>query len=135
MILRTTSVVDLWKSLFHILVQIFDLFWAIKTMSICIYDYYTWEVFATMILFVLLQNIPGVLEFFALVIEWEKIRRNRQIANNSFIELTQLTQNFLNLVIHWLELANFIITWLRISTEKRILFKPHLILRFLRGFR
>ena len=88
-----------------------------------------------MIPFVLLQIIPGILDFFALVLRWLRILKNRRDANQNFIDIAHLLANFLNMTMLWFNLIMSILRWMRIRRQKRYLLKPHLLIALLGGYR
>ena len=89
-----------------------------------------------MIPIVLFQNLPGVLNLFALILRWIRILRNRRIANERFVEFVQIMMNFFRIVMHWLNLMVLVMRWMNLIQKKnRRLFKPHLLIRLLGGYR
>ena len=88
-----------------------------------------------MIPIVLIQNLPGVLQFFALVLRWLRILRNKHEANQQFLEFVQIMFNFFRLIMDWLNLVTLVLRWIQITEQKRRLFKPHLLIRLLGGYR
>ena len=88
-----------------------------------------------MIPLVLIQNIPGVLQFFTLVVRWLQILRNKRISNEVFIDLNQFMGTFLQLTMLWLNLIMLIRRWIHIRRRKRYLLKPHLLIPLLGGYR
>ena len=90
-----------------------------------------------MIPIVLFRNYPEILQFFILIIRWLNILRNRRRGRiNQFQQILQLMHSFLQLAFQWLNILLLISRWLQISQrKKRRLFKPHLLLHVLGGFR
>ena len=88
-----------------------------------------------MIPIVLFQNAPGILQFFQLVVTWLRILRNKRIANEEFMQFMQIMFNFFRMIMIWLDLVLILLRWLDYNRKKNRLFKPHLLIRLLGGYR
>ena len=84
----------------------------------------------------LFQNFPNILNLFVLILRWRQIVHQRKILNQNFFDIIQLITLFLNLAQNWLNLLILLRRWRKIRQRKmRRLFKPHLLLPFLPGYR
>ena len=86
-----------------------------------------------MIPFVLLKNNNEILDFISIHIRWIKIKRCRR--NKNFQEVIHIMTGFLNMMIQLMQLTNLIMRLIHIRKKKKKLFKPHLLLQFLGGYR
>ena len=82
---------------------------------------------------ILLQNLRGVLDFFALIIRWITLKR-RRISNEQFLDIFQIICNYTHMAILWIELLNLVQKFGTVRRKKRLL-KLHLLLPFLGGYR
>ena len=89
-----------------------------------------------MIPFILLQINPDILNFFALIIRWHQIVRRRQYLRDShFVQIMHISSAFYRIFLMWLELMYLFTFVLKMRTESKKLFKPHLVVQRLRGYR
>ena len=80
-----------------------------------------------------------ILDFLMAAVRWIQMRRfqrNVEAENDRLdFELTMMTDMFMQNVIIWLQLMLLFLKYLGITTKRRKLFKPHLLLKLLGGYR
>ena len=82
------------------------------------------------------QEILQVLHIFVSVIQIIRNRRLQRILNNdNHIELIVITNMYFDQVMSWFEMVYSFLKFVRIHRRKRRLFKAHLLLQLLRGYR
>ena len=83
----------------------------------------------------IIDNI-AILEFLAILVKFIQIRRHQRIfADQDNFEMIMLSQMWLQIIADCLQFIRLVLTYLRCKRKKKKLFKPHLLLRYLGGYR
>ena len=75
------------------------------------------------------------LVFFHLILQWIHLRNRRRGSQQRFMELFQIISFCSATAIEWIEMIYLVLRFFKLRTKKRRLFKPHMLLRILTGYR